>query len=219
MKRVLTKNKSRNLSPIPDNDVYELQRFLESKGYGKFYLGGFFGKNTQSWLAAFQRDEIIKPALGNLGSETRRRINLMNFPKQKIFHAIAVSLLGVDASPRDRAPDELACADTVNMIALEALGYEIGGTVSTIGLNQAMLSQPDKYRQTKEVKEGSIVMYPTKGKKVGHVLIADKPVGNTFQLMSNSSSTSLFTRNYTLEQARNYWVKGKGLKEYIYDII
>lgn len=209
-----TKNLSESL--VPSADVFNLQAILQRDGYATFKPYGFIGPKTRSAIASFQREHNIKPALGNFGSQTRLKMNLLNFPKQQIFHDIAVSLLNVDASPQDRAPDFLGCADTVNMVYLEALGKEIvSNLVSTVQLYDTLRTDSKRFRKTDTIKAGTIVISHTVGSNVGHVSIADTAT----QLMSNSSSSGKFMRNYTVDSWRKYFVEGKKLSMEYYDII
>lgn len=115
--------------------------------------------------------------------------------RDKIYKA-ALAALGTDASPSDLAPDELGCAETVNAIVKKALGYEVGGTLSTNLMYKALLTS-SKFIKVDQALPGDIIISPTgygNGKlSNGHVAIA----GENDTIMSNSSATGTFESNYT----------------------
>lgn len=54
-------------------DVNCLQQFLKRKGHLKHEPTGYFGTQTESALAAWQKSQSIKPANGVLGLLSRQR--------------------------------------------------------------------------------------------------------------------------------------------------
>lgn len=113
----------------------------------------------------------------------------------QILYRKAVEWLGQDASPDDEAPDELACAETVNAIHKGAFGefINVQGKLSTIYLALALAARAD-FLQVFDPLPGDIVVSPTKGRIHGHTGIVGK-----FGIMSNDSKTGRFERNYTLD--------------------
>lgn len=110
----------------------------------------------------------------------------------------ALKYLGSDASPMDEAIDDLGCADSVSKIIINTFGNIIPGSVSTRILNE-QLNKSKHFTRVKDFRPGDIIMSPTgssKGGKIsnGHVGI----VGENEQIMSNSSSTGLWTQNFTI---------------------
>lgn len=189
--------------------VMDLQRALEQLQYGDFIPTGFFGQKTKDAVVKFQKDRGISPAVGNFGHLSRVAMNALLFPRWKILLDTAVSLLGTDASPLDRADDEYGCADTVNMIHYDAFGFEIGGTTSTAEMVK-VLRTSDRFDTVllDDIKGGDIVISATEYPIIGHVSIAMDKVW----LMSNSSTTGLLTKNYTVPGWRNHYVGTLGLK-------
>lgn len=122
-----------------------------------------------------------------------------------ILFAAAVKCIGTDASPNDIAPDELACAETINAIHKLAFGFEIGGTVSTSQLYKALKSSK-YFIQVDQPLEGDIVISPSgygNGKlSNGHVAIK----GELDKLMSNNSPTGTFEENYTMDTWKKRYV-------------
>ena len=114
------------------------------------------------------------------------------------LYATALSFLGVDASPKDLAIDDLGCADSVSSIILNCFGPILRYSVSTAEMFNLLNASPDFVR-TKTPSFGDIIISPTgKGKSAampnGHVGI----VGEGEEIMSNSSATGLWTNNYTI---------------------
>jgi peptidoglycan hydrolase-like protein with peptidoglycan-binding domain len=191
-------------------DVIDLQNVLQEWGFGEFVPTGFFGNKTRNAVIAFQRAYNISPATGFFGEITRAKMNeVLGIPKSEILYAIAKSLLHIDASPDDRAPDEVGCADTVNCVFKSAFGHEIGGTVSTHDLYLALKASPE-FVQTANPVRGDIIISPTgfgDGRmQNGHVGI----VSDNNTIMSNSSSTGTFEQNYTILAWRSRYGVGGG---------
>lgn len=117
--------------------------------------------------------------------------------REKLYDT-AYKCLGIDASPRDTAPDELACAETVNAVYKQAFGTEIGGDVSTLRMYQALKAHKD-FVETSSPLNGDIIISPTTLARVpvGHVGIVGK-----WQVMSNNSYTGKWEAHYTLESWR-----------------
>ncbi len=195
--------------------VLDLQRALEQLHYGDFVPTGFFGEKTKNAVINFQKRNNIQPAVGNFGSKTRAKLNSYLFPRSEILHAVAVSLLGSDASPLDRADDEYGCADTVNMIHLEAFGQEIGGLTQTSEMIKYLRTNTDRFVEVASIddcKAGDIIISPTEYPRVGHVgIMFDNKI-----IMSNSSSTGLWTKNYTVDSWRKRYADTLKLKIQVY---
>lgn len=125
--------------------------------------------------------------------------------REKLYQT-AFGCIGTDASPNDVAPDELGCAETVNAIHKKTFGHEIGGSVSTYLLYQALRSSTEFIKVDAPLR-GDIVISPTGygsgGLSNGHVGI----VADSGMIMSNDSRTGLFSLNYTLDSWRNRYVK------------
>lgn len=109
----------------------------------------------------------------------------------------AVSFLGKDASPKDKAPDELGCADTVSSIIINTFGDIIKHSISTAEL-YTILSESKEFTKVLDHKAGDIIISPTgKGNPSmphGHVGI----FAEGEDIMSNSSATGTFENNFTL---------------------
>src|ERR1700741_3409527 len=66
---------------------------------------------------------------------------ILQTPRERLYE-VAKATLGTDASPKDEAPDDLACAESVNAIYKKAFGYPITQPgLSTTALYIAMLNR------------------------------------------------------------------------------
>lgn len=196
-------------------DVLNLQRSLEKLGYGDFIPTGFFGTKTRNAVINFQRKNGIYPAIGNFGEKTRAKMNeLLGFSKGDILHAVANSLVGVDASPLDRATDEYGCADTVNVIYASAIfpNVEIGGATQTAEMVKYLMYDTRRFIKVEFPQKGDIVMSPTEYPRVGHVGIMD----DSYTIMSNSSSSGTWQKNYNVDTWRCRYVNSLKLKMEFY---
>ena len=128
----------------------------------------------------------------------------------------AVGCLGTDASPNDKAPDELGCAETINDIVFKAFGDYAGGDLSTYRMYNSIRNNIKFVKVTKPVK-GDIILSPTgygNRRKVsnGHVgIVGDKNI-----IMSNSSATGEFIENYTIESWTNRYLVNGGYPIYYF---
>lgn len=127
--------------------------------------------------------------------------------KRQALYAYARICIGKNMS--FDAPDEYGCADSVNQIALRALGRPIGGGAST-NLMYASLRSSLRFLKVTVPQPGDIIISPTGyggagGIANGHVGI----VCEGGKIMSNNSNTGLWEENYTLASWRDrYWLRG-----------
>lgn len=118
---------------------------------------------------------------------------------QKLY-ATAKSLLGqqLGANNAEDGYGAFACAESVNFVALKALGKPIGGGASTQAMYQALLN-PARFRSVLEPLPGDIVISETGSSTLnpgwhGHCGCVLK-----YGIASNSSETAKFEENYTIE--------------------
>ncbi len=124
----------------------------------------------------------------------------------------AREFIGEDASPRNRAPEELSCAEgvvwIVNFTWKGCLSPDIVGTDQLyLALKRSM-----RFRPALDPVEGCIVVFPKTATTHGHTGIY---VGQD-SIASNDSRTGLFQENYTRESMRAYFVGKLGLKGYFF---
>lgn len=120
--------------------------------------------------------------------------------REKIYD-VAKNSLGKDFSTND----QLGCAETVNAIVKIALGYEVGGGVSTAKMFQE-LKYSNNFIEVKTPMEGDIILSPTgQGKMAhGHVGIVAK-----YGILANDSNNGELHEKYTLASWNEYFgVKG-----------
>jgi hypothetical protein len=133
-------------------------------------------------------------------------------PRERFYEA-ALAALGTDASPKDVAPDELGCAETVNEIHYKAFGEYIENPgISTTRLFAAIVDRPDLWVRVSDAEPGNLIISPTGMSKLPSLPIANGHVGIFDRdgiIMSNSSATGKFERNYTIQEwVDRYRVKG-----------
>ena len=123
-----------------------------------------------------------------------------------------------DASPRDVAPDDLACAESVNEIIKEAFGEHLykGNLLSTYWLYKALRESP-KWKETFIPSPGCIVISPTgyghRKNPDGSLAIPNGHVGIVMldgKIASNTSKTGIFEENYNLDSWANRYVRRGG---------
>lgn len=127
----------------------------------------------------------------------------LSTPNGEKIYKMAVSRLGVDASPNDLAPDELGCAETVTQIIKDA-GFNQLILVSTAKLNEYLVNE-SMWLKVETPIRGDIIISPTgmggPKIKVGHVGI----MADSYKIMSNSSSDGKFKQNYNLDTWKKRW--------------
>lgn len=161
---------------------------------------------------------LVQQLLKAAGIITKLRMNDEN--RIKLYEA-AVKALNTDPSPRDEAPDELACANSVNEIYKAAFGdyFYQGNQLSTYYLRKALRESP-LFRTTNLPAPGDLVISPTgfgtRKHPDGSLVI---PVGHVGIVMfdgkiaSNDSRAQyrgLFRINYTLDSWAERWVRRGG---------
>lgn len=114
------------------------------------------------------------------------------------LYMTAVSFLGVDASPKDEAIDDVGCADSVSQVVKFAFPEAIKGSISTAELF-TQLHNSKRFARVSDIRAGDIIISPTgmgTNPKMphGHVGI----VGEDEVIMSNNSNNGLWTANYTV---------------------
>lgn len=124
-------------------------------------------------------------------------------------------MLGKDASPRNLAPQELSCAEGVSNIIHSVLPDFPAGIVGTPELYQ-LLSKSEHFVRVTDPKPGCVVISPTvirDGVKVhGHTGI----YLTYSKIASNSSSSGLWTQNYTRDSWIAYFYEKLSLKGYLF---
>lgn len=123
------------------------------------------------------------------------------FPQGLQIFKYCKSQLGIDASPKDLAPDELGCAETVTTI-LHTLFPDVPVLIGTAQLYDFLKDSPN-FALVGTPMAGDIIISPTgfggfNGIKNGHTGF----IGDHDTIMSNTSlppNTGKFTQNYTYQ--------------------
>lgn len=137
------------------------------------------------------------------------------------LYELAVKYLGTDASPRDFAPDNLACAESVSNLLKELFGDFpiITGTYSL----REKLSTDKRFKRVTEPERGCIIMSATGTSKFGkntpikngHVGI----IGDNGKTYSNDRKNGKFSDHITLDYWKSYLGKQGGYPIEYYKLI
>jgi hypothetical protein len=158
----------------------------------------------------------IKPAhqqsfLIFLLEKLKQLLSMQTLPtKRELLLATVKKSLGIDASPADRAPDELACVETVDTLFHKTFGRYIDKRayqpeVSTYRA-YLFLNGSAEFEEVKDPSDGTIVISPSGfGYRPmvpnGHIGVCDS-AGNIY---SNNSPTGTLEKNYTVASWRRRW--------------
>ena len=144
--------------------------------------------------------------------------------KQRRLYSVAFDALGMDASPRDIAPDVLGCMETVSNIIQRAFPELDFPTILSTREGWEYFERSPSFTPVPSEDEdfGLILVYPTGtgngSLSNGHVFITGKysgPDGSRW-LMSNNSFTGTWEVTGTLKAARNYYHRRGGFPEFWY---
>lgn len=124
----------------------------------------------------------------------------------------AKQFLGFDASPQNRAPQELSCAEGVVNIVNSCWPSTLPTSIVSTAVLFETLKRSPRFKPTLNPIEGCIVVSPTVGTNIGHTGIYTE--ANV--IASNDSRDGKFRENYTRELWRSYFVKKKGLKGFLF---
>lgn len=168
--------------------------------------------------------ELAQQLLEAAGIITKLRMNDEN--RIKLYEA-AYNALDSDASPKDNAPDELACAESMNAIYTAAFGEPlyVGNLLSTYYLRKALNESP-LFKKVGIAAPGDIIISAT---GYGHrrnpdntLVIPNGHVGICMfggDIASNDSRPQyrgLFRINYTQESWADRYVRRGGYPMEIY---
>lgn len=124
----------------------------------------------------------------------------------------ALAWLGKDPSPKNRAPQELSCAEgVVNLVNVTWPGTLNPDIVGTDQLYTALKRSP-RFKGVLDPIPGCIEISPRQGATYGHVgLYTD-----TDKIASNDSRDGKLHENYTRASWRRVFIQGRGLKAYLF---
>jgi hypothetical protein len=166
-------------------------------------------------------DELLAQLRGAL--EALNLIRMTDEHRLKLYEAAVVSL-GKDASPKDRAPDELGCAETFFEIERKAFPgstFKPENILSTYSLRKALRESP-LFKQVYIAAPGDVIISPTgyasKKRSDGSLVIPNGHVGIVMlngKVASNDSRDGIFRQNYTIGSWHTrYSIKGGYPVEY-----
>ncbi len=139
-------------------------------------------------------------------------------PRKQHLYDTAVSLIGLDASPNDLAPDEYGCAESVSDVIRTAFPLINFPTLLSTRMLCARLETSADFEEMAEPLYGDIIISVT-GSGNGSVLNGHTGVVGHHGIMSNSSQTGTWEQNYTLDAwNRHYALKG-GMRTRFFRIV
>lgn len=137
------------------------------------------------------------------------------------FEDACRAYLGKDASPSNRAPSLLACAETVSFLVNLVIPFN--GSISTVALDRILASDSRFVRVFGEMKENDILLYVTGTSKFGgntpvshghaHILVREN---GELVCYSNNSLTGLLDNKTTPTQAKAYYEDKGGYAPHVY---
>lgn len=130
--------------------------------------------------------------------------------------AAAQEYLGRDASPRNLAPSELSCAESVSTIIKEILP-DFPTITGTWTLWDRLENDP-RFERVSTPVAGTIIISPTgEGKRgaIGHTGI----FGRDLLIMSNRSATGLWDITHNLEEWTQYYQRDRKFPIFYYQLI
>jgi hypothetical protein len=137
-------------------------------------------------------------------------------PQERLLKA-AESATGKDISPKDKAPDELGCVESLcEVLKLAELPHPTipDETLSTVKFHKWIGKHPS-YKATLDLNPGNIILTVTgtgNGKiKNGHVGVIGKD-----GIYSNTSKDGIWRKNYTIDTWVAYWRTKGGMPIRVY---
>ena len=148
-------------------------------------------------------------------------INTQTATSEHLYYT-AKSFLGIDITPKDEIPDDVACVAQVQEVVRRATGNYIGIGAALYN-TRAFKDQSLKDRRMFEVHEdeilpGDICVYPT-GEGNGRISNGHVFIIGEHQWMSNSSKTGLWSANYTRQSAKDYYETKGGYTPYFFRLV
>ena len=136
-------------------------------------------------------------------------------PAQRVANS-AIAALDQDVTPDDIVPDEVACVTQLVHIVPAEFGLDIN-LKYTPKLFEALKKNP-RFKPVLDPSVGTIVVSPTVGLNVGHcgVYVEANAIASNNSFGKNKGK---WTVNYTRQSWRDYFIKQKGLKGYLFNPI
>lgn len=144
---------------------------------------------------------------------------------QQHLYDTAFSFIGKDASPRDLAPDEYGCAETVSSVIQAAFPELRFPTVLSTRELFAHISNSPSFQQLTEPEPGCIILSVTGAGNGrvgnGHTGVVGKNAAadGTPWIMSNDSRTGTWEANFTLAGWRRYYEAKGGMPTHFFRVV
>lgn len=153
------------------------------------------------WLVELFKPEVVKPKI----------VEPIEPSNAEKLRDVVLKNLGVDPTPEDKTPDDVACAESLSVL-LQKVFPDFPILPSTRDLD-AELSK--RFKRELEPKVGRIIISPRKVAVHGHCGYFT----TDYKIASNSSKSGLFVENYKWDS----WVKemsvNRHLPIFIYSVV
>jgi len=175
-------------------------------------------KKDDNWLVQFFKIAMTKKLIDLLKSffiikQEELKVELKKKSMNEKLYELAKSKIGIDVSPRDIAPDDLACAESVSTL-LNIVDPTIPVMTGTYVLWD-FIKDDIRFERIYEPVAGCVVISPTGlGNGVlknGHtgIYISDTEICSNSSYPDKNGVIGLWTQNYTRESWRaRYYYKG-----------
>lgn len=143
---------------------------------------------------------------------------------QQLLYNVAKSFIGTDASPRDFAPDDVGCAESLSQVIRKAFpNLYFPVLLSTKDLYQRFLTS-SSFQEVNIPQAGCIIINVTgtgNGTIQGHTGVVGKnlSVDGTVYIMSNNSYTGEWDTAYTLRSWKKRYCDKGGMKTHFFIVV
>ena len=160
----------------------------------------------------------VVPVVPKVVEQEAEKPFIHEITKAEVLYKTALNFLGRDASPKNKARRDVACAETVSNLILESgIAPDFPYVLGTADLKYRLDKSPC-FKRTLDIRPGFVVVFATgegNGRIRGHALI----MGENNVMLSNNSDNGLLDDKWTLEKAVKYWRTYGGMKMCVWEPI
>ena len=169
-----------------------------------------------SLLESLKQD--LLQALINIGILRAKQKHMPNPANREVLYSFAKASIGQDISPKDYAPDDLGCAESLSkVIQLAFTGLRFPTLLSTREL-QAYFQTSPSFEPVSEPQYGDVILSVT-GTGNGSVSNGHTGIVGKTWIMSNDSRTGFWEANFQLASWKRYYEIKGGMATHFYRII
>lgn len=182
---------------------------------------GFASFKYKAWAVQEPLEDPEVPVTPSIPTEPPKPLPMPEKTKREHLYDTAYASRGKDMSPLDRAPDNLACMESMDGVYFAAFGEHLLTPANRLSTNlgyKSMLADPRlALIPNADALPGDMVIsptgYSTKGTKNGHCGCWGKS-----SVMSNDSSTGKWTANYSHAAWYNVFENVLGFPVYFFRV-